>query len=438
MWSRKSALFASLATGMYLLGLTLRNQQLVTVAVVLFSFLTYAAWRSSHADVAAAGQKLEDTESDEAGQALRGLSAMRRLSAQRIFEDGEIDIELRVQNKSRFPKTVEVRDKVPEVMRMKKGSNYVLMDLGPRRETTIEYTLECPLRGFYSVGPVCVRIQDTFGLFHKEKELHVYDDFLIFPKMEDLKDTFVKSRVPKIFTGAVQIRNPGPGTEFFSLREYIEGDTFKQINWSAYARTGKLMVNERERDAVSDIILIIDARAVSETGPVARNSLVSSTRAAASLARYFLNRRDSVGLVIYGDEVVSVDRDTGKKQLYSLLTKLAGAQARGETPLRVVTNRLLPHINRGSPIIVLSCLEDDPTIVDSLRDFRAREFDVTVLAPSSAEFEFDAKRIDKVGFEVLKTERNVMINELRGLGVHVCDWEADMLLSTALAGARGF
>ena len=39
------------------------------------------------------------------------------------------------------------------------------------------------------------------------------------------------------------------------------------------------MVNERERDAVSDVIIIIDSRAVSETGPVSRNALVYSTRA---------------------------------------------------------------------------------------------------------------------------------------------------------------
>ena len=46
-------------------------------------------------------------------------------------------------------------------------------------------------------------------------------------------------------------------------------------------------------------------------------------------AQHFLARRDSVGLVTYGDEIVSVDRDTGKKQLYVILTKLAGAVAKG-------------------------------------------------------------------------------------------------------------
>ena len=45
-----------------------------------------------------------------------------------------------------------------------------------------------------------------------------------------------------------------------------------------------MMVNEYERDAVSDIILIIDSRSVSETGPVSRNSLVYSTRACQPIA----------------------------------------------------------------------------------------------------------------------------------------------------------
>ncbi len=437
-WSRKSAMFASLSIAMYLLGLVLRNQQLVTVAVVLLSFLTWAALRTAHGDVSSSGRRMEDTQLDE-GVQLQNIVAMRKVSTARVFEDGEIDVVVRLQNRSNIAKVIEVRDRVPEVMRIKKGANYVLMEIGPQRETEISYTIEAPLRGFYTIGPVCIRVQDEFGLFHNEKEIQLYDDYLVFPKMEDIKDAMVKSRVPKIFTGAVAIRNPGEGSNFFNLREYLPGDPMRKVNWKATARQdGKMMVNEFERDAVSDVVLIVDSRQVSETGPVSRNSLVFSTRAAASLSQYFLSRRDSVGLVVYGDEIVSVDRDTGKKQLYILLTKLAGAMAKGNTPLKIVTNRIMPHINRGSPIIIMSPLEDDPTIVDAVRDLRSRSFEVTILSPSSLEFEFDARRLDRTGYEVLKTERDIMISELRGLGAHVMDWEPDMLLTTALAGARGF
>ena len=193
MWSRKSAMLGSLAIAMYLLGLTLRNEQLVTIAVVIFVFLTWAALFGGHADVASSGRRADEWSGEE-GIALGSVIAMRKLSSARLFEDGELNVTLRMQNNSPLPKILEVKDRVPEVMRIKEGSNYILMELGPRRETFIEYTIECPLRGFYSIGPVAVRIQDPFGLFHKEKEMHVFDDFLVFPKMEDLKETFVKSK----------------------------------------------------------------------------------------------------------------------------------------------------------------------------------------------------------------------------------------------------
>jgi len=76
--------------------------------------------------------------------------------------------------------------------------------------------------------------------------------------------------------------------------------------------------------------------------------------------------------------------------------------------------------------------------MDAVRDLRARNFDVTILSPSSLEFEFDARRLDRTGYEVLKTERDILISELRALGANVMDWEPDMMLVTALAGARGF
>ena len=104
----------------------------------------------------------------------------------------------------------------------------------------------------------------------------------------------------------------------------------------------------------------------------------------------------------------------------------------------MVTDRIMPHINRGSPVIIMSPLEDDSTVVSAVRDLRSRNFDVTVLSPSSLEFEFDARRLDRTGYEVLKTERDILLSELRGLGANVMDWEPDMLLNTALAGARGF
>ena len=84
-WSRKSAMFASLSIAMYLLGLVLRNQQLVTVAVVLLSFLTWAALRTAHGDVSSSGRRIEDNQLDE-GVQLQNIVALRKVSTARVFE----------------------------------------------------------------------------------------------------------------------------------------------------------------------------------------------------------------------------------------------------------------------------------------------------------------------------------------------------------------
>ena len=76
-WSRKSAMFAALAIALYLLGLVLRNSQLVPVAVVLLSCLTWAAFRTTHADVASTGRRMEEPDSDE-GIQLHSITAMRK------------------------------------------------------------------------------------------------------------------------------------------------------------------------------------------------------------------------------------------------------------------------------------------------------------------------------------------------------------------------
>ena len=115
MWSRKSAMLGSLAIAMYLLGLTLRNEQLVTIAVVIFVFLTWAALFGGHADVASSGRRADEWSGEE-GIALGSVIAMRKLSSARLFEDGELNVTLRMQNNSPLPKILEVRDRVPEVL----------------------------------------------------------------------------------------------------------------------------------------------------------------------------------------------------------------------------------------------------------------------------------------------------------------------------------
>ena len=229
-------------------------------------------------------------------------------------------------------------------MKLRSGLNQMRLNLSPGESARIRYVLRCPLRGHYSIGPVSLRSSNTFNLGVEEMFVDHHSDIVIFPQIKEVEEAFLRSRTPKMYTGATTLRTPGQGSEFYSLREYVAGDPFKNINWKAYARTGELMVNEKCRDAVTDLYLLIDSRDISRIGTVLKNPLEMSTVSAASLAAFFLKRRDFVALGIYGEKLSYLPPDTGDKQYFKILSALAGVTAKGEMPLQAVTNSLMADL----------------------------------------------------------------------------------------------
>ena len=88
------------------------------------------------------------------------------------------------------------------------------------------------------------------------------------------------------------------------------------------------MVNEKTRDAVTDVFIILDTRDVARIGTVLKNPLEMGTVAAASIANYFIKRRDSVSLVTYGERM-DFPPETGDKQHYKVLSQLAAVESKG-------------------------------------------------------------------------------------------------------------
>jgi uncharacterized protein (DUF58 family) len=248
-----------------------------------------------------------------------------------------------------------------------------------------------------------------------------------------------------MYPGEMRVKMPGPGYEFFSIREYVPGDPFKNINWKAYASTGKLLVNEHERESVSDITIVFDSRFVSNYGMTSDNANLYGSRAAATLTNFFLKRRDSVQLVIYSDRVQTIKKGSGQKQLFEILTALAGADPKGNIPLSGIVEVAIPYMPRHSPVIIISSLDDDTSIRKAVSTMIVLEFDVTIISPSSIDFEIMARekdttipQIHPVAYDVLRLERDILLDEVRGYGVRVVDWKPEMPLMQVLLEARNY
>lgn len=419
MWTRKGWFYLGLAVVSGLLGLATRSVFLLSLCAFLLTALTVLVFFTR----------------------LHKVVSSRDISSEKIFEDGEVEVKLNLVNKGGRTGFLELRDKLPKQLDITQGTNYLIVDLKADESLAMAYRVKAPVRGIFEVGPVTLRAQDPFTIFYKELMLDVVDHLTVFPIVYDIKDIPIKSRAPKLYPGASKVKQPGPGSEFFLIRDYSPGDPFKSINWKAYAKTGKLLVNEKEREAVSDIMIIVDARASQATGTDGRNALLYSTRAAATLAQYFLKRRDSVGLVVFGEKLLMIKQGQGQKQLFEILTALANAEPRGTLPLQGVVDVGAPYFPKRSPVILLTSMDEDPTLIKAVSQLRTLEFDVSVISPNSIEFELSARSRIEPGvehtlpYEVLRLERDVMVQDLRGYGARVIDWDPKIPLVAALLAA---
>jgi uncharacterized protein (DUF58 family) len=421
MWTKKGWLYLSTGVVLTFVGLVFRSTALLVLSVMLLATVLVTQFFSR----------------------LGKIASMREMSSEKIFEDGIVTVDLALVNKGGRTGFLEIRDKLPKQIQIEEGTNYLIIDLRPNESLRMRYRVKAPIRGIYEFGPVTLRAQDVFNVFYKELELDLVDNVTVFPIVYDIKDLPIRSRTPKLFPGASKVKQPGPGTEFFLIRTYVPGDPFKNINWKAYARTGELLVNEKEREAVSDIVIMLDARANSATGTLGHNALIYGSRAAATLTNFFIKRRDSVALIVFGEKLLSIKPSQGSKQLYEILTALASVDSAGNLPMKGVVEVSSPYMPRRSPVILITNLDGDPTVIDAISILRTLEFDVVVLTPSSIEFELMSRKRLEAGveksleYEVLRLERDILIQDLRGYGASIVEWDPKVpLLAILLSAAQ--
>jgi uncharacterized protein (DUF58 family) len=420
MWTRKASLMLTSGVSLILIGMMISNFQLMIVGLTFISFLAINGWVYGHSELEIT-RTINDTETPMVN----------------VYKGDDVTVEITISNNSyRRTQQLEVYDNVPHEMKMRQGINQMRMNLGPGQSARIRYKVRCPLRGHYTIGPVSVRYRNAFNLFVTESQLEDRTDITVFPQVREIEEALLRSDVPKMYTGATTLKTPGPGMEFYSLREYLPSDAFRSINWKAFARTGELMVNEKTRDAVTDVFIILDTRDVSRIGTVLKNPLEMGTIAAASISSYFIRRRDSVALVTYGERMEYLSPETGDNQGYKVLSRLAAVRAKGSMPLQAVTNAMSSRVSRGSPIFIISSLEGDGTTLPAIRDLAGKGHEVIVLSPSSIDLERLISRIPRMSYEVLKLERQNRLTALSGYGAKVIDWMPDVELSQALLQVR--
>jgi uncharacterized protein (DUF58 family) len=300
---------------------------------------------------------------------LRGLTVTRWTATDRA-QVGDLLVErVRVENTSRFAKLwLEVLDhsELPG-HRLSR-----VIHLGPRDSANWKAQTWCTRRGRFRLGPMTISSGDPFGLFPTRLVVPYVQELVVYPATVDLSGF----RLPhgELAGGsALQRRTPFVTPNAAGIRQYLPGDSFNRIAWSATARTGQLMVKEFELDPSTDIWVVLDmdqrhhVRAAPEDGarrPTGRDALplsfwLDSTEEyavtiAASLARHFLDQNRNVGIIANAHQPVVIPADRGARQMVKILELLAVLRADGDRPLAEVLLSEASVLTRHCAVVVLT------------------------------------------------------------------------------------
>jgi len=209
-------------------------------------------------------------------------------------------------------------------------------------------------------------------------------DFLSPETMRKLESLVVRSRyvVEGFRAGMHASPLKGASIEFADHRQYVKGDSLRNLDWKVFGRTERYYVKRFEEETSLRTHIIIDG-----SGSMAYASEGQPTkyqyacRVAAALGYIVAHQQDSLGLTIYDDAIrQEIPARSGMRHLRVFVERLAAHEPKNRTETGRALHTLAESISRRGLIILISDLFDDPEAVfHAIAHFRKKMHDVVLL-----------------------------------------------------------
>lgn len=233
---------------------------------------------------------------------------------ERLNLGDENPVKLSVTNKTVQPISFYLIEGYPVEMqdRSTRYSGVIL----PRDTKTYHYSYRPETRGEFNFGDVFVMIRSVFFMASRSitvpltQTIHVYPSVLQMKRYELL--VFQKQ---KISAGIKKIRRLGNNSEFEQIKNYVQGDELKKINWKATSRRNELMVNQYQEEKSQSIYCIIDKSRNMQMEFDGLSLLDYSINSALVFSNIALRKGDKAGLITYSDKIgtmLAAERSAGQ------------------------------------------------------------------------------------------------------------------------------
>ncbi len=279
------------------------------------------------------------------------------------------EVELTLTNKSSRSIHAMVLDTVPPQIRSSPPE--VEISARAKNEGVASYTVRPIGRGPAKLGDAYLRYESSMRIAEKWAKVPLEETVQVYPDLDEAKKHSIylmRSRQIEMEKRHARVR--GIGREFESLREYREGDEYRDICWTAAARRGKLVTRIYQVERSQVVWIVIDSGRLMRARIGALSKLDYAANAALSLAQVALYSGDRVGLITYGRGIRHrLPAAKGSAHLRQMIEQLAlMKEETAEADHLQTASKLLTDQKRRSLVIWLTDLAETamtPDVVEA-------------------------------------------------------------------------
>ena len=343
-------------------------------------------------------------------------------------------VSIEARNRSAMTLRLRVRDQPPPTFDLGSPAERVLTLPPDPRPVQFEYQATPPAKGDFLFGDFFWEYPGRLGLVRRQGRTAASEAVKVYPNLvETAKYELLARRGRLMQLGIRTAKVRGGGSEFESLREYVPGDEYKKIDWSATARRGKLISRQYEAERSQNIVLMLDTgrNMLQAIQKMAKLDYVVNT--ALMLAYVAAAGDDKVGLMAFDAEVRAyLPPAKSKAQVYGILESLYNLDARMvETDYKAAFQNLATRWRRRSLVVLFSDLVDPdssaqildavPMLADNHRVVCVTVSDPNILAAAQSVPEDSAGVYQKAVATQVLQERRAAISVLKRRGIWTVD-----------------
>lgn len=263
------------------------------------------------------------------------VKVRRSILEEVIHKDTPFTVNVEVASEEKI--NVKGIERIPYQFRSISGSNSIQGVVGADGPLRTSFSMQALERGMFRMLPLDLTILEGRGLYESEISIDPKTELFVRASKKEIALAHMMSKRKQFeITGPAHLRHSRTfQTDFRSIRDYMPGDRFRDIDWKAASRLTKLMTKEFEKETNLPTLLLMDTSLSMRELVKRRSKLDHSIALALQVAIVMDHHHHPVGLMTFDETGVREHVSPGTvdvEEIVLSLFKLPNPIETGEYP----------------------------------------------------------------------------------------------------------